>query len=380
MRRMIPVAALAAALSLTAAGPALADEVIPDDLIVQGSECVGFDCVNNESFGFDTLRLKENNLRIKFDDTSVAAGFPSNDWALQANETSSTGASRFMLVDDTAGLTPFSVMAGAPTNALAVAGSGAVGVGVANPGAALHVRRADGTAGLTVEEAAGTTEARVLADLVNNGPASLRFSNSAAGATTWLAGGANASDFAIRPGGGSQASLTLTPAGEILAGTVLTQAADPAAAVSRVPADGAAILAALRDLDLATWAYAADPAARRHLWPSAGDFNAAFGLGADDGTIAPADMAGVALAAVQALDARVTGATPGPAGARGPAGPAGAQGPAGPAGPAGPVGPAGRVRAVGQRRLARIQKRTRRLSGRVAALERQVRRLAERLD
>jgi len=24
------------------------------------------DCVNNESFGFDTLRLKENNTRIKF--------------------------------------------------------------------------------------------------------------------------------------------------------------------------------------------------------------------------------------------------------------------------------------------------------------------------
>ncbi len=46
-----------------------ADQVIPDDLIVQGSVCVGFDCVNNESFGFDTIRMKENNLRIKFEDT-----------------------------------------------------------------------------------------------------------------------------------------------------------------------------------------------------------------------------------------------------------------------------------------------------------------------
>ena len=56
------------------------DQVIPDDLIVQGSLCVGLDCVNNESFGFDTLRLKENNLRIKFDDTSTVVGFPVNDW------------------------------------------------------------------------------------------------------------------------------------------------------------------------------------------------------------------------------------------------------------------------------------------------------------
>ena len=33
------------------------------------SLCVGFDCVNGESFGFDTVRLKENNLRLHFDDT-----------------------------------------------------------------------------------------------------------------------------------------------------------------------------------------------------------------------------------------------------------------------------------------------------------------------
>ena len=44
------------------------DFLIIDDLIVDGSACIGFDCVNGESFGFDTLRLKENNLRIKFDD------------------------------------------------------------------------------------------------------------------------------------------------------------------------------------------------------------------------------------------------------------------------------------------------------------------------
>ena len=48
------------------------------DLIVQGSACVGFDCVNNESFGFDTIRLKENNTRLTFFDTSSLSGFPAN--------------------------------------------------------------------------------------------------------------------------------------------------------------------------------------------------------------------------------------------------------------------------------------------------------------
>src|ERR1044072_187303 len=45
------------------------DQVIPDDLIVQGSICAGLDCVNNENFGFDTIRLKENNTRIQFDES-----------------------------------------------------------------------------------------------------------------------------------------------------------------------------------------------------------------------------------------------------------------------------------------------------------------------
>ncbi|MGN6517942.1 MAG: hypothetical protein ACTHK2_00775, partial [Dokdonella sp.] len=60
-----------AARSDAGTSPQPSDQVIPDDLIVQGSQCVGFDCVDNETFGFDTLRLKENNTRIVFFDTSA---------------------------------------------------------------------------------------------------------------------------------------------------------------------------------------------------------------------------------------------------------------------------------------------------------------------
>lgn len=73
----VHVAALAVGASLIT-GKAVANQVIADNLIVQGSLCVGLDCLSTESFGFDTIRLKENNLRIKFQDTSVGA-FPSND-------------------------------------------------------------------------------------------------------------------------------------------------------------------------------------------------------------------------------------------------------------------------------------------------------------
>ena len=49
---------------ISISAPATADQVILDDLIVDGSACVGQDCVNGESFGFDTIRIKENNLNI----------------------------------------------------------------------------------------------------------------------------------------------------------------------------------------------------------------------------------------------------------------------------------------------------------------------------
>src|SRR5215213_3749159 len=73
-------------------------QVIPDDLVVQGSICAGIDCSSTESFGFDTIRVKENNTRIQFDDTSTSAGFPNNNWQLRAND-SGGGSNLFGLVD-----------------------------------------------------------------------------------------------------------------------------------------------------------------------------------------------------------------------------------------------------------------------------------------
>jgi hypothetical protein len=116
-----------------------ADQVILDDLIVDGSICVGFDCVNGESFGFDTLKLKENNLRIKFDDTSNSGSFPNNDWQLTANDSSNGGANKFSIDDITGGRTPFTIEASAPSNSLYVDDGGRVGLGTSTPVVELHV-------------------------------------------------------------------------------------------------------------------------------------------------------------------------------------------------------------------------------------------------
>ncbi|MEM6455356.1 MAG: tail fiber domain-containing protein [Acidobacteriota bacterium] len=119
------------------------DQVIADDLIVQFSACVGNDCVNGENFGFDTVRLKENNLRLHFDDTSSSASFPSNDWRIVANDSSNGGASYLAFEDATAGRQVFRVEAAAPSNALVVDDGGRIGVGTGTPVVELHVANGD---------------------------------------------------------------------------------------------------------------------------------------------------------------------------------------------------------------------------------------------
>jgi hypothetical protein len=109
-----------------------------DDLIVDGSLCVGFDCTCNYSFGFDTIVLKENNLRIFFDDTSVAASFPRNDWRIVINDSANGGASYFGVEDSTGGRRVFTLEAGAPSHSLYIDDGGRAGFGTSTPSVELH--------------------------------------------------------------------------------------------------------------------------------------------------------------------------------------------------------------------------------------------------
>jgi hypothetical protein len=117
------------------------DVVHNDDLIVIGSLCVGFDCVNDEVFGLENIKLKQNNNQILFDDTSTAAGFPANDWRIFANDTNSGGANKFSIEDVTGAKIPFTLIAGAPSNSIFVDGSGRLGLGTSSPAVnGLHIK------------------------------------------------------------------------------------------------------------------------------------------------------------------------------------------------------------------------------------------------
>jgi len=154
-RPMTVCAGFMLVLGLAGERQARGDQVIADDLIVQSSLCVGIDCVANEDFGFDTIRLKENNVRLKFDDTSVSAGLPNNDWQLTANDSNTGGANKFSIDDITGAKTPFTVTAGAPTNSFFMDNTGRIGLRTSTPALDLQISTGNSPA-IRLEQTSGS--------------------------------------------------------------------------------------------------------------------------------------------------------------------------------------------------------------------------------
>jgi hypothetical protein len=132
-------------------GPQLKTIVVPEDQVVQGSLAVGFDSPANPSFGFNTILLTENNLRIYFDDSSISTGYPNNDWVLIANDSQNGGKNYFAIQDATNVQIPFMIMAEAPDNSIYVKNNGYVGFKTDNPITELHTSDGD-TPALRLEQ------------------------------------------------------------------------------------------------------------------------------------------------------------------------------------------------------------------------------------
>lgn len=213
------------AIALMAASAASADQVILDDLIVDGSLCVGFDCVNGESFGFDTIRLKENNLRIRFQDTSASASFPGNDWVIEANASSNGGGNYLSFVDVDAGTTPFLVEAGAGANALYVKSGGNIGIGTNIPTVQLHIKdgntptmrlEQDGSSGFTPQtwDVAGNEANFFVRDATNGSTLPFRIKPGAASNSIYIGTSKNVGFGTTSPTSGLHVvRTTTTPAG-----------------------------------------------------------------------------------------------------------------------------------------------------------------------
>src|SRR5438045_6766529 len=104
-----------------------------DFVSAAGGLCGGADCTSSESMGSATIKLKANTVRLKFEDTSTLAGFPSTDWQVSANDSFSGGANKFFVEDLTAATVPFLIEGVTPNNALYVDSTGRIGLGTSTP-------------------------------------------------------------------------------------------------------------------------------------------------------------------------------------------------------------------------------------------------------
>lgn len=297
------------------------DVVTADDSIIQGSLCVGFDCVDGESFGFDTIRLKENNTRLAFNDTSVGA-FPSNDWQLTANDSASGGANKFSIDDVTGAKTPFTIIAGAPTDSLYVDSSGKVGLHTATPAKDLHMLTGD-TPAIRLEQSnasgftpqtwdiAGNEANFFVRDVTGGNRLPFRIRPGAPTSSIDIAASGNvgigtpAPQQKLHVAGNTQIDGNLQINGSVQVEGRVTELSNVHAKQDFAPVDGQQVLLRLRGVPILTWRYRTDDSGVRHMGPTAQDFFAAYGLGQDEQHIAPLDANGVTLAAVQELDRMV---------------------------------------------------------------------------
>jgi len=179
-----------------------------------------------------------------------------------------------------------------------------VGIGTSAPTSSLHIQRTDGTTQVLVDESSAIPATRVMMRLKNNGIPQLVFKDTNSGvswATNPFPGGGS---YVINRIGSGQVEMAIDTIGNVAIAGTLTQGSSRDIKKDFKAVDGGDILAKLDKLPLMTWSYKKGKDGT-HLGPVAEDFKASFDLGKDNKHIAPGDLAGVAVAGVKALHAKI---------------------------------------------------------------------------
>ena len=192
---------------------------------------------------------------------------------------------------------------------LIVDSAGNVGIGTSAPASSVHLTRGNNTSKLLIEETAASTVQRLF-EVTHNGFPTFNFRNSSTG-NNWdfRLSGRNGDAFEITKVGTGTAEFYIdqngdaTLIGTLTVGGIVDTSSSRTVKEQIMEVDPSQVLAAVADMPIVSWKYIRDKAPVRHMGPVAEDFHGAFGLGKDNKHIAPTDLAGVALAAIQGLKA-----------------------------------------------------------------------------
>jgi hypothetical protein len=120
----------------------------------------------------------------------------------------------------------------------------------------------------------------------------------------WYRNGSH-TNAAVNPGAGGTNLMTLDGGGSLFTAGGMYPSSDRNVKKDFAAVEPREVLAQLVAVPIQTWSYKSEGAIR-HIGPVAQDFQAVFGLGADDKHIATVDADGVALAAIQGLNQRLS--------------------------------------------------------------------------
>lgn len=219
------------------------------------------------------------------------------DWLLSAAPSS------FSILDNINDLILFDIASTAASDSFVLApaspaGEVRVGFGTATPTSTVHVIGEAGEAQLRIQENASNAAVEIMFNLECDCAPAFRMQNTT-NSEIWFFRHTAAGDFSFDNVAGSGLEARLSRAGDLFLKGSVFQSSSRTMKENLDLLQPHAVLDSLAGLKLYEWSYIGDEA--RHIGPTAEDFSATYGVGANPRSIAPADMAGVALAAAQAL-------------------------------------------------------------------------------
>ena len=210
-------------------------------------------------------------------------------------------------VGQTLGSLPFVILANAPAQSLIVTANGNIGMGTGSPTTPLTVRRKNNTAKILVrEDKVATNPGAPQSMFERRRTGAVRFDlvDNSGTAVTWAFQNRDGNFNITKVGTGVQ-EFNLDGDGNLTIQGALLQLSDVNAKKDFQKVSGASVLDELNRLPILKWTYKADSSGSRHIGPTAQDFYKVFNIGKNNTSIAPLDVASVAVAGVKELHAMV---------------------------------------------------------------------------